>query len=92
MSLTTNDMESRAAQAFATTTDWQSNGGSTNAQVRQATFWDTHRSSFSGELRQATDRFAPVDEEIIDVVHYQAREVQFAGDNGVVDTSSSGRG
>ena len=29
VSLTTNDMESRAAQAFATTTDWESNGGST---------------------------------------------------------------
>ena len=35
------------------------------------TFWDTHRNSFSGELRQATDRFALVDEEIIDVVHDQ---------------------
>ena len=63
-----------------------------SAGFRQATFWDTHRSLFSGELRQATDRFALVDEEIIDVVHDQAREVQFAGDNGVVDTSSSGRG
>ena len=51
---------------------------------KQATFWDTHRSSCSGELRQATDRFALVDE-IIEVVHDQAREVQFAGDNGVVD-------
>ena len=39
----------------------------------------------SGELRQATDRFALVDEEIIEVVYEQAREVQFAGDNGVVD-------
>ena len=57
-------------------------------QVRQATFWDTHRSSCSGELRQATDRFALVDEEIIEVVtvYEQAREVQFAGDNGVADT------
>ena len=53
---------------------------------RQATFWDTHRSSCSGELRQATDRFALVDEEIIEMVYEQAREVQFAGDNGVVDT------
>ena len=54
---------------------------------RQATFWDTHRSSCSGELRQATDRFTLVDEKIIEVVYEQAREVQrFAGDNGVVDT------
>ena len=57
-----------------------------NAEVRQATFWDTHRSLCSGELRQATDRFALVDEEIIEVVYEQAREAQFAGDNGVVDT------
>ena len=59
-----------------------------NAQVRQTTFWDTHRSSCSGELRQAIDRFAQVDEEIIEVVtvYEQAREVQVAGDNGVVDT------
>ena len=37
---------------------------------------------------QATDRFALVDEEIIEVVavYEQAREVQFAGDSGVVDT------
>ena len=27
-----------------------------------------------------------VDKEIIEMVHDQAREVQFAGDNGVVDT------
>ena len=54
-------------------------------QVRQATFWDAHRNSCSGELRQATDHFAPVDE-VIEVVYEQAREVQFAGDNGVVDT------
>ena len=27
-----------------------------------------------------------MDEEIIEVVHDQAREVQFAGDNGVVDS------
>ena len=33
-----------------------------------------------------TDHFALVDEEIIEVVRDQAREVQFAGDNGVVDT------
>ena len=45
-----------------------------------------HRSLFSGELRQAIDRFALVDEEIIELVHDQAGEVQFAGDNGVVDT------
>ena len=34
-----------------------------------------------------TDRFALVDEEIIEVVtvYEQARKVQFAGDNGVVD-------
>ena len=60
-----------------------------NAQVRQATFWDTQRSSCSGELRQvqATDRFALVDEEIeVVMVYEQAREAQFAGDNGVVDT------
>ena len=37
-------------------------------------------------MRQATDRFALVDEEIIEVVYEQATEVQFAGDNGVVDT------
>ena len=36
-------------------------------------------------MRQATDRFALVDEEIIEVVYEQDREVQFAGDNGVVD-------
>ena len=33
-----------------------------------------------------TDRFALVDEEVCEVVYEQAREVQFAGDNGVVDT------
>ena len=33
-----------------------------------------------------TDHFALVDEEIVEVVRDQAREVQFAGDNGVVDT------
>ena len=37
-------------------------------------------------MRQATDRFTLVDEEIVEVVHDQAREVQFAGDNGVEDT------
>ena len=45
-----------------------------------------HRRLCSGELLKAIDRFALVDEEIIEVVHDQAREVQFAGDNGVVDT------
>ena len=45
-----------------------------------------YRSSCSGELRQATDRFALVDEGISEVVYEQARSVQFAGDNGVVDT------
>ena len=35
VSLTTNNMESRAAQAFATTTDWQSNGGSTRRLDRR---------------------------------------------------------
>ena len=53
-------------------------------------FWDTHRSLCSGELRQATDRFALVDEETIEVVYEQAREVQFAGDHGVVDTIHDG--
>ena len=70
--------KSRAAQAFATTIDWRSTLQSQiNAQVRQATFWDTHKSSCSGELRQATDRFALVDEEIIEVVtvYEKAREV-----------------
>ena len=57
-----------------------------NAQIKQATFLDTQRSSCSGELRQATDRFALVYEEIIEVLYEQAGEVQFAGDNGVVDT------
>ena len=33
-----------------------------------------------------TDHFALVDEEIVEVVRDQAGEVQFAGDNGVVDT------
>ena len=37
-------------------------------------------------MRQATDRFALVDEEIVEVVHDQARKAQFAGDSGVVDT------
>ena len=35
VSLTTNNMESRAAQAFATTTDWQSNGVSTRRSTRR---------------------------------------------------------
>ena len=33
-----------------------------------------------------TDHFALVDEEIVEVVRDQAREIQFSGDNGVVDT------
>ena len=33
-----------------------------------------------------TDHFALVDEEIVEVVRDQAGEVQFAGDNGVVDS------
>ena len=33
-----------------------------------------------------TDHFALVDEEIVEVVRDQAREVQFAGANGVADT------
>ena len=33
-----------------------------------------------------TDHFALVDEEMVEVVRDQAGEVQFAGDNGVVDT------
>ena len=94
VSLTTNDME-KSSSAGIRNHDWLAIGwrlqSQINAQVRQATFWDTHRSSCSGELRQATDRFALVDEEIIEVViievvYEQAREVQFAGDNGVVDT------
>ena len=88
--LTTNDME-KSSSAGICNQDWLAIGwrlqSQINTQVRQATFWDTHRSSCSGELRQATDRFALVDEEIIEVVYEQAREVQFAGDNGVVDTS-----
>ena len=35
VSLTTNDMESRGAQAFATTTDWQSNGVSNRRSTRR---------------------------------------------------------
>ena len=37
-----------------------------------------------------TDNIALVDEEIVEVVRDQAREVQFAGDNGVVDTLQDG--
>ena len=91
VSLTTNDME-KSSSAGICNHDWLAIGwrlqSQINAQVRQATFWDTHRSSCSGELRQATDGFALVDEEIIEVVtvYEKAREVQFAGDNGVVDT------
>ena len=58
-----------------------------NAQVRDRRLSRTRTGvPCSGELRQATDRFALVDEEIVEVVHVQAGEVQFAGDNGVVDT------
>ena len=91
VSLTTNDME-KSSSAGICNPAWLAIGWSLqsqiNAQVRQTTFWDTHRSSCSGDLRQATDRFAQVDEEIIEVVtvYEQAREVQVAGDNGVVDT------
>ena len=91
MSLTTNDMESRAAQAFATTTDWQSNGGSTRRLDRRLSGTCTGI-CLAESYAKRPNRFALVDEEIIHVVHDQAREVQFAGDNGVVDTSSSGRG
>ena len=44
--LTTNDME---AEAFPTTIGWRLQS-QINAQVRQATFWDTQRSLCSGEL------------------------------------------
>ena len=80
VSLTTNDME-KSSSAGICNHDWLAIGwrlqSQINAQVRQATFWDTHKSSCSGELRQATDRFALVDEEIIEVVtvYEKARKV-----------------
>ena len=87
VSLTTNNME-KSSSAGICNHDWLAIGwrlqSQINAQIRQATLWDTHRSSCSGELRPATDRLALVYEEIIDVLYEQAREVQFAGDN--VDT------
>ena len=87
--LTTNDME-KSSSAGICNHDWlaiqRRLQPQINAQVRQATFWDTHKRLCSGELRRATDRFALVDQEIIEVVHDQAGEVQFSGDNGVVDT------
>ena len=92
VSLTTDDME-MSSSAGICNHDWLAIGwclqSLINAQVRQSTFWDTHRSSCCGELCQATDRFVLVDEEIIEVVYEQAREVQFAGDNGVVDTNQA---
>ena len=57
-----------------------------NAQVRDRQLSWTRTGVRVAELRQATDRFALVDEEIVEVVLDQAGEVQFAGDNGVVDT------
>ena len=80
VSLTTNDME-KSSSAGICNHDWLAIGwrlqSQINAQVRQATFWDTHKSSCSGELRKATDRFALVDEEITEVVtmYEKARKV-----------------
>ena len=58
VSLTTNDME-KLSSAGICNHDWLAIRwhlqSQINAQVRQATFWDTHRSSCCGELRQATD-------------------------------------
>ena len=73
--------KSRAAQAFATMIDWRSDGVSSRRSTRKL---DRRLSGTrtggrcSGELRQATDRLALVDEEIIEVVtvYEQAREVQ----------------
>ena len=91
VSLTTNDMEQSSSAGICShdklAIQWRLQS-QINAQVRQATFKDVHvhRSWCSGKLRQATDRFTLVDEEIIDLVYDRAREVQFAGDNGVVNT------
>ena len=53
VSLTTNDMESRAAQALATTTDWQSNGVSNRRSMRRLETGD-----FPGHVQR---RVAPSD-------------------------------
>ena len=72
--------KSRAAQAFATRIDWRSSGVSNRRSTRKL---DRRLSETrtkvrgSGELGQATDRFALVDEEIIEVVtvYEKARKV-----------------
>ena len=68
--------------------DWRSDGVSNGRSTRKLDrrLSGTRTGVRVAELRQATDRFALVDEEIIEVVYEQAREVQFASDNGVVDT------
>ena len=72
--------KSRAAQAFATRIDWRSDGVSNRRSTRKL---DRRLSGtrtkvrVAEELRQATDRFALVDEEIIEVVtvYEKARKV-----------------
>ena len=86
VSLTTNDMESRAAQAFATTTDWESNGGSTRRLDRRLSGTRTGvRLAESCAKRPTASRWW-TRRSLTWCMTSNTREVQFAGDNGVVDT------